>query len=201
MPRLYWEGNQDWDARMERGFAGPPLPPGASPLRRPEDPVSASAPWMLLPCAVCMLAVFAKSRSAEEFLFLPWLAPAAFLLGFFTALPLHELLHAACYPRGAAVYAGVCLKRLRAYAVSYCPLTRGRFVVMSLAPALPGALALAVFLACPPTWKALMTLSIVPAFFGLLSPAPDYMDIALVLRQTPKGAAIQAADEGLFWYL
>lgn len=116
------------------------------------------------------------------------------------ALPLHELLHGLCYPDSAEVYIGVCLRRLQAYAVSACPLTRGRFIAMSLAPAAPGLAALALFLACPAAWRPLMTVCVVPAFMGLLSPAPDYMDIALVLRQTPRGAVIQASGDGLFWY-
>lgn len=197
MPRIIWEGNQrEWG----RAFPDRILPENAKRLDRPDDIVSASTPYMILPCVLCFLAVFAKSRAMGEFPFDLRFVPLAFLVGFLAALPLHELLHGLCYPVGAEVYIGVCLRKLRAYAVSACPLTRGRFIAMSLAPAVPGALALVMFLACPVTWKPLMTVCVVPAFMGLLSPAPDYLDVLLVLRQTPRGAVIQASSQGFFWY-
>jgi len=36
---------------------------------------------------------------------------------------------------------------------------------------------------------------------GLISPAPDYMDVLIILRKVPKGAMIQATENGLVWYL
>lgn len=196
MPRIIWEGNQDWD----REFADEPLPENAVKISQPDDIVKGSTPYMILPCAVCMASVFIKSRMAGDFLLDLWFMPLGFLIGFLVAMPLHEFLHAVCYPRGATVYIGVCLKRLRAYAVSFSPVTKRRFIVMSLAPALSGVAALGVFSLCPFGLKPLLTISMVSAFMGLISPAPDYMTILHVLRQAPEGAMIQASNQGLFWY-
>ena len=41
---------------------------------------------------------------------------------------------------------------------------------------------------------------LVPMFMGLISPAPDYMDVILLLRNVPKGAVVQPAKDGLVWY-
>jgi hypothetical protein len=73
--------------------------------------------------------------------------------------------------------------------------------MMSLAPMIPGILSLAVFLACPITMKWLMTICVVSSFMGLISPSPDYMDVIILLRKVPKGAMIQATENGLVWYL
>lgn len=196
MPKIIWEGNQEWD----KEFISEPLPEEARRIDRPDDIVKASAPYMILPFVVCFVAVFLKSRIAGEFIFNLWFVPLAFVIGFIVAMPLHELLHAVCYPPGATVYVGVCLKKLRAYAVSSYPITRSRFVGMSLAPMIPGLIALVIFLICPVAWKPLLTICVVPAFMGLISPSPDYMDLVLVRKQVPKGAKIQASNEGLFWY-
>ena len=196
MPKIRWEGNGDW----EKSFPERPLPPNAKRLERPADPVRASTPYMILPGLLCFAAVFVKARLARTFLFDPRYAPLAFLIGFLVAMPLHEWLHGICYPREAVVYIGLCLKRLRAYAVCFYPITKRRFILMSLAPAVPGAAALAVFLLCPASWKPVLSVCAVSAFMGLLSPAPDYMDICLVARAVPKGARIQASYQGLFWY-
>ncbi len=196
MPNIIWEGNQDWDKK----FIDKPLTENAKKISRPDDIVKASTPYMILPGVLCFIAVLVKSRIAGEFIFNLWFAPLAFAIGFIVAMPLHELLHAICYPRGATVYIGVCLKQLKAYAVSFYPITRTRFVGMSLVPMLPGLIALMVFLLCPITWKPVMTVCVVSAFMGLISPAPDYMDIAAVCRQAPRNAKIQASNEGLFYF-
>ena len=73
--------------------------------------------------------------------------------------------------------------------------------MMSLAPMILGILFLTVFLVCPITMKWLMTICVVPAMMGLISPAPDYMDVFIILRKVPKGAMIQPTENGLVWYL
>lgn len=123
------------------------------------------------------------------------------LFGFFVAMPLHEFLHAISYPKGAKVYIGVSLKQLRAYAASSAALSRGRYIMMSLAPLIPGIIFLSVFVVCPISMKWLMTICVVPSFMGLISPAPDYMDVLIILRKVPKGAMIQATENGLVRYL
>lgn len=196
MPRIVWEGNQKWD----KEFRDEPLPREAKEIHRPDDIIKSSWPYMILPCVVCTASVFFKTRARGGFLFDPWFIPLSFLLGFLAAMPLHEYLHALCYPREATVYVGVCLGRLRAYAVSFFPITRMRFLVMSLAPAIPGVLALLLFWAAPMEAKILHTLCIVPAYMSLISPAPDYQDVLQVFRQVPWGGMVQASNEGLFWF-
>ena len=155
----------------------------------------------IIPCIVCFVAIFTKKAQSDEFIFNLWLMPLSFIIGFFVAMPLHEFLHAISYPKGAKVYIGVSLKQLRAYAASSAALSRGRYIMMSLAPLIPGIIFLAVFVVCPISMKWLMTICVVPSFMGLISPAPDYMDVLIILRKVPKGAMIQATENGLVWYL
>ena len=93
------------------------------------------------------------------------------------------------------------MKRLRAYAISSAALSRERYILMSSASSIPGILSLIVFLLCPIAMERLMTVCIVTSFLGLISPAPDHMDVLLLLRNVPKGATIQATGSGLAWYL
>lgn len=116
-------------------------------------------------------------------------------------MPLHEFLHAIIYPKGAKVYIGVSLKQLRAYAASSAALSRERYIMMSLAPLIPGIVLLTVFLVCPITMKWLMTICMVSSIMGLISPAPNYMDVLIILQKVPKGAMIQVTENGLVWYL
>lgn len=72
--------------------------------------------------------------------------------------------------------------------------------MMSLAPLIPGIIFLAVFVVCLISMKWLMTICVVPSFMGLISPAPDYMEVLIILRKVPKRAMIQATENGLVWY-
>lgn len=196
MAKIVWEGNQDWDKDFPDGRA----PAHATRLRRPDDILRASLPYGILPCLLCFACIFYRRNGSASFLFDLRFMPLSFLIGFLS-IPLHEFLHAACYPSGATVYVGICLKKVAAYAISFDPISRRRYIAMSLAPMLLGLLPLVILLVCPSSLKALLTVCVVPAFMGLISPAPDYADVAAILRQVPRGASIQASNEGLYWFL
>ena len=207
MAQIIWNGNKNWDEvcdvkqPWDREIAGKSIPENSVLIDRPNDIFKSSIPYIILPCIVCFVAIFIKKAQVDEFIFDLWFMPLSFIIGFFVAMPLHEFLHAISYPKGAKVYIGVCIKQLRAYAASSVALSRGRYIMMSLAPMIPGILFLTVFLVCPITTKWLMTICVVPAMMGLISPAPDYMDVFIILRKVPKGAMIQPIENGLVWYL
>lgn len=136
-----WDGKQPWDREIEEKS----IPENAVLIDRPDDIIKASIPYMIIPCIVCFVAIFTKKAQSDEFIFNLWFMPLSFIIGFFVAMPLHEFLHAISYPKGAKVYIGVSLKQLRAYAASSAALSRGRYIMMSLAPLIPGIIFLAVF--------------------------------------------------------
>ena len=71
---------------------------------------------------------------------------------------------------------------------------------MALSPSLLGILFIILFLITPVSMKWLITISMIPMFMGLISPAPDYRDIVLILKQVPKNAYIQPGNKGYIWY-
>lgn len=196
MPKIIWEGNQDW----EKEFQDQPLPENAVKINRPDDILKTSLPYGIVPMAICFIFVFLKKNASEGFIFDLRFMPVGFLIGFLL-IPVHEFLHAVCYPKEATVYVGVCLKKAAAYAVSFYPIRRCRYFIMSLAPALLGLIPLGMFAVCPLSWKACWTVCVVPAFMGLVSPAPDDMDVVRIIRKVPNGAKIQASNQGLFWWI
>ncbi len=195
MAEIIWEGNQDW----EKDFPDGKAPENAEKLMRPDDILKASLPYGILPMIVCFACVFYKKSLSDGFLFDLRFMPLGFVIGFLL-IPIHEILHAVCYPSNAKVYIGVCLKKCAAYAISFYPISKSRYIVMSLAPMLLGVIPLIIFMICPLQWKALLTICVVPAFMGMISPSPDYMDVISVMKQVPNGAKIQASNEGLYWF-
>lgn len=197
MPKIVWEDNQkEWNIP----HTGEPLNESAVKLRTSENVFRDSLPYGIPAFLICFAAIFMKTFLNREFLFSPVFLIPAFVIGFIVALPLHELMHAVCYPKDATVWVGLCLRKVAAYAVSFHPITRRRYIVMSLAPSVLGLIPLIIFIICPVDMKPLMTLCIVPAFMGLISPCPDYMDITAVLRQTDKRSMIQASNDGLYHF-
>lgn len=195
MPTIIWEGNQEWN----KDFSDMPIPERAVRINRPDDILKSSLPYGIIPLAICFVFVFIKKNASDVFLFDLRFMPIGFLIGFLL-IPAHEFLHAICYPKDATVYVGICLKKLAAYAVSPDAISKRRYIVMSLAPVLLGVIPLVVFVLTPLSQKALLTISVVPAFMGLISPSPDYMDVLHIAVQVPKGSKIQASNQGLFWF-
>lgn len=195
MAKIIWEGNQEWD----KVFPEVPVPEKAKKLEMPSDILKASLPYGIIPMLLCYACVFYKRNISSEFLFDLCFMPLSLLIGFLL-IPVHEFLHAICYPSDAIVYIGVSLKKVAAYATSFYPISKARYIMMSLLPMLLGIIPMLVFVLVPVSYKLVLTLSVAPMFMGMISPSPDYMDVVLVLKQVPNGTKIQAANDGLYWF-
>lgn len=175
-----------------------PRPEGARTLRLPANVMAVSmiygVPFMLL----CFAALLIKARMMGDFPIARSLLPLGVVLGVAGCF-VHEWLHALPQPKGATAYIGLIPRQFMFYMKCKEPLSRGRFILMSLLPMALGVLPLAVFMLCSSqAWNAILWPM---AMIGLVSPSPDYLHVAQVLRQVPKGACIQDAEEGMCWYL
>ena len=101
--------------------------------------------------------------------------------------------------KGQKVYIGICLKKFAAFAVCHEPISKRRFVIMSLMPMLLGIIPLAIFLLSPPN-AFLSGICIPMGIIGMLSPMPDYMDVHIICKQVPKGAFVHTQNDGFYWY-
>ncbi len=194
MPNIQWMGNRPWDT----DFPETPMPEHAHALLRPENIFKASLPYGIAPLAVCYFLIFVKWVWLGEMEAHPAYMPLGILLGL-GLIPVHEYLHALCYPKDCTVYVGICLEKCAAFAVCHAPISRRRFIGMSLAPVLLGVIPLAIFLLAPPS--ALLSGICIPSgIIGMLSPMPDYMDVHLVCRQVPRNGTIHTSNQGFYWY-
>lgn len=197
MPTIIWEGNKKEFGTSHKCSE---LPENAVKLRESDGFIGKAMLYGIAPMMICMMSmpikVFLNKQSPIDPLFLI----PAFVIGFIIALPLHEIMHALCYPKGATVWIGLYLRKLAAYAISYHPLTKTRFIIMSLAPSVLGIIPLVLFIVLPISMKPLLTICFISAFMGLISPTPDYMDILSVIKNVPNTAMIQDTPNGLFFY-
>ncbi len=194
MPTIHWHGNVPWDS----DFPEAPLPSEAKRLRRPENLFKASLPYGILPLLTSYGVLFVKWRLLGEVAVNPLYMPIGIVLGLLLCV-VHELLHAVCYGPNHTVHIGVSLDKFAAFAVCHEPISRRRFIGMSLAPLLLGVVPLLIFLIAPPS-EIVSGLCVPMGIIGMLSPMPDYMDVHLVYRQTPKGCVLHSQNKGIFWY-
>ena len=195
---IVWEGNKK---EFGTQHPSPPVPQNAIKIRDAEGFVEKALPLGIIPMVLCMLAMFLKAFINRDMPISPLFVLPAMVMGFIIALPLHELAHAVCYPGEATVWVGLCLRKISAYAISYYPLSKRRFIIMSLAPAVLGLVPLIGFVFIPIAMKPLLTICLISAIFGLFSPAPDYLDVINVLRRAPVGAVICDSQDGLYAYI
>ena len=180
------------------------LPPSAVPFREPEDTAAlnlAAMKWSL--GALALAAIFgAATIPLRGGLVLG--AGLRFVVGFaasfLTLLP-HELLHGLCFGRGAEVHLFVSPKDLMAFVVCTRPISKGRFLLMSLLPNL--VFGWFPFLAWCFTpygggWSdVLLWFSFCCISFG----GGDYMNVWNALRQMPRGSIQQISGFHSYWYM
>ncbi|MCL2059074.1 MAG: DUF3267 domain-containing protein [Oscillospiraceae bacterium] len=122
------------------------------------------------------------------------------LFAFLTLIP-HEFLHAICFGRDAEVELFIAPKQLSLFVISTQPITKARFIILSLFPNIVfGWLPLAVWMVLPYSAffsNHLLTFSVISVLFGL----GDYMNVYNAARQMPKGSMQQLSGFNSYWFL
>src|SRR3712207_5695916 len=133
MANIIWCGNKSWDSNFPEGN----LPNHAKKIDMPSDIFRSSIPYGVPPLIFCFAIIAVKWFVFGERAVNPLYMPLGLILGLLL-IPVHELLHAICYDKGQKVYIGICLEKFAAFAVCHEPITKIRFIVMSLMPMLLG---------------------------------------------------------------
>lgn len=176
-----------------------PLPEESRRLQLPEHMIGRSMLFGIPFFVLCFLTLVWKAGANREFPLEPLILVPGIAAGMLCCF-LHELLHALPQPQGARVYIGLIPDGFIFYMKCAAPLTKRRFIFMSLLPMVLGLIPLILFIVSPVQWKALNSLMWPMAMIGLISPSPDYMTVYHILREVPAGAYIQDGGDGLYWY-
>lgn len=180
------------------------LPENAVAFDEPKDPeslVGSAIKYMILAWVVVLLislvALLLRGGISSVF---HWAAVLGFVASFLTVIP-HELLHGICFGRDAQVELYADLRRGILFVVSTQPVSKGRFIFLSLLPNLifggiPWILWLVLPLS-PPVASALFSFSFVCIGFG----AGDYLNVVNALRQMPKGSMQVLSGFNSYWYI
>ena len=198
--KLIYRGRYTGESQLPRAD----LPPGAVPFREPADTAAlnlAAMKWSLLALALAA-ALGAATIPLRGGLVLGagfWFM-AGFAASFLTLLP-HELLHGLCFGRGAEVHLFVSPKDLMAFVVCTRPVSKARFILMSLLPNLIfGWLPFLLWCLTPYSGAGsdiLLWFSSCCISFG----GGDYLNVWNALRQMPRGSVQQISGFHSYWYM
>lgn len=125
------------------------------------------------------------------------------LFGFVLPLLLivpHELLHAVCFPKDAEVELFWSIKSGMAFVVSTAPVSKTRFILLSLCPNLVlGWLPLLVWMRYPEV-LGLSGMLLPTALIMIASGCGDYLNVYHAMTQMPKGSIQQLSGFHSYWY-
>ncbi len=167
------------------------LPQGAQKLRMPppEQMMKKAFPIAACLCAVMFVSMFLKTFISHSSVIHPIGILIGAVLGFALML-VHELLHAAVYPKNADVTIGKLKGKLVFVALASYPMKRNRFILMCLLPFVLGIIPLVLFVISPPENKMFNGIMFGMACMGMVSPFPDVYNVIQVLKQAKKKDSI-----------
>lgn len=194
--KLIWKGTYHGEEQLPKGE----LPPQAVPFREPEAlPDVIRQARRLLPIA------FGIAAAALLVRWLLWGAPGIWgcvgvigLLLFLPGLVFHELLHAFAYPRHALCQVWLAPREGALLVVSTFPVTKARFLFLSLLPGVVlGVLPLVLWAVSPALQGSAFTFGLL----NLISCTGDWLNVKNTVQQVPTGAMVQGSGLHSYWYL
>ena len=176
------------------------LPPNAEKFKTPatpDDMMKRSAPIMAVLCFAIAISVFAKNIISHSMtVFLPTVL-AGCLIGVGLCI-VHEWLHGIVYPREAKVTIGKLKGQMVFVALASYPLKRIRFVIMCLLPFILGIIPWLLFIVSPAHNRAFNGFMFGMTCVGMVSPAPDVLNVILVMKQVRKGEKVMFYGEDMY---
>ena len=176
------------------------LPENALRLDTPHsiaETLKKAAPIEAVLCVVLFVAMFIKSIVNHDLVIHPIAVAFGFIIGFLL-LTIHELLHAVVYPKAANVTVGKLKGKLVFVALASFPMSRQRFILMSLLPFVLGIIPLLAFVISPAEYKIFNGLMFGMAAMGMVSPSADVYNVIIVSRQAKKTDKIMFFEDDLY---
>ena len=154
-------------------------------------------PFMIPTIIVMFLVMFIKTYMTKDMVIAGWAVFIGIIIGFIL-LAVHEFLHAIVYPKKVNKYIGI-VKPFSAVALASYPLSKKRFILMSLLPYILGIVPLICFILSDSSNLVLNAILWGISFMGLASPYPDAYNVYQVIKQVPKGKKVQFFEDDIYY--
>ena len=198
--KLIWKGKYSEEHQLPKAD----LPDNAVKFKEPETPakLNLAASIFIIPVFIIILltgivkaVVYPDAPLGVSFNTL------GILLAFATVIP-HELLHAVAFPKQAEVQLWYSPKNLMAFVYSSCPMSKLRFIFLSLLPNVVfGFIPLILWVTAPFESIRITETLFSFATFSLLFGVGDYLNVYNAVTQMPKNSITQLSGFHSYWYL
>lgn len=180
------------------------LPPNAVKFKEPETPAKLNlvASLFVIPVVLLLGIAYAVKTSIYHLEGLDGsFNMTGFLLGLLTILP-HEFLHGIAFPKKAEVEIWYSIKNMIAFVFSSYPVSKARFIFISLLPNIIfGFIPLVVWVILPPAYANAAEVLFGFAAFCLFVGVGDYLNVYNTLTQMPKGSMTQLSGFHSYWFM
>jgi hypothetical protein len=198
--KLTYKGKYTNEDQLPKGI----LPSNAVKFREPGTPLKVNlvAILFMLPALLLIYLFVLASSLLHSGYSIPgssYLLPGMALA--VLAIYPHELLHAVCFGKNAEVELYIIPRLFMAFVYSTQPVSKARFIVISLFPSLVlGWLPLAIWTVLPPE-AIYSNILYWFSYFSILFGAGDYLNVYNAIRQMPKGSIHQLSGFHSYWYM
>jgi len=169
-----------------------------APEAKALPPVTGKSALAIIPILlIVFLFVYLKGMWDGRILFSRVDLAIGFCIGILL-FPVHELLHAVCFPAGGEVVMYYTMQGLGTSCTA--PMKRNRFIWVSVFPSIVlGLIPFALFLVIPSSYVFAETILFAVSFLHLGAGYADYCNL-LHLMKVPRNALIQISGEKIYWY-
>lgn len=196
--KLVWKGRYTGEDQLKADY----LPENAVKFKEPGSMLTLNLTAMLFVIPVIILVAVAVSIKMAMGTYVDYdffgYVPLLFAL---LTIPFHELLHAVCFPKDAEVDIWFSLKHGIAFVHSTYPVSKKRFIFISLLPNLVfGIIPLFLWVVLPINDQDISSFLLSFASICLIIGAGDYMNVFNALTQMPKGTLTKLYGFNSYWY-
>lgn len=197
--KLVWKGKYTQEQQLRVGN----LPERAVKFKEPGSPATLNlvASLFCIPVFIIIgIAILARQALYAQIISFNMFNSVGVLIAFFMLIP-HEFLHAICFPKDAEVQIWYSPKNLMAFVFSTYPLSKRRFIFISLLPnIILGFLPLLVWVLLPTDMvrfpEGLFSFAAINLLFGI----GDYLNVLNAAMQMPKNSVTQLYGFNSYWY-
>lgn len=197
--KLIWKGKYKNVEQLKIGE----LPENAVKFKEPNSPLMLNlvASIFVIPVliiiGIAIVIKFYLQQNMNSFNFYNYIGV---LLAFLMIVP-HELLHSIAFPKNAEVQLWFSPKSLMAFVFSTYPVSKKRFIYISLLPNIIfGIIPLILWIVIPTKFNEISEIMFSFSFISLLFGVGDYLNVFNTIIQMPKDSVTQLYGFNSFWY-
>lgn len=197
--KLVWKGKYGNEKQLLIGE----IPENAVKFKEPNNlhALNMTAMIFLIPVLIVVsIANFIKYGSGINFIFFHLFNIWGILLAYLIVVP-HEFLHAIILPKDAECQLWYSLENLMMFVFSTYPISKFRFIFLSLFPNIVfGLIPLIVWIFIPLKFEVISKTIFSFAFFSLIFGIGDYLNVFNAITQMPKNSFTQLYGFHSYWF-